>query len=163
MHTYSNFGINDFVVCLGYKGYMIKSTSPTITSTRRRTFDLAANEMSVHSNTSEPWRVTLIDTGLNTMTGGRLRRVLDYVDNDFCFTYGDGLANLDVDALIDRHRRSGVIATVTAVKPPGRFGTLHLSVDRSILSQRKLRAMAAGSAVAFSLSRHFSVLKATHR
>jgi glucose-1-phosphate cytidylyltransferase len=131
MHIYSGFGINDFVVCLGYKGYLIKEYFANYyLHSSDVTFDLAANEISVHSNTSEQWRVTLIDTGLNTMTGGRLRRVLDFVDDDFCFTYGDGLANLDVDALIDRHRRSGVIATVTAVKPPGRFGTLHLSGDR---------------------------------
>ena len=132
MKIYSAHGINHFVVCLGYMGYVIKEYFANYyLHSSDVTFDLATNEMEVHQNSAEPWRVTLVDTGLETMTGGRLRRVHRYLDGqEFCFTYGDGVANIDVTALVAHHRASRTLATVTAVQPPGRFGTLHLEGDR---------------------------------
>jgi len=127
MKIYAAHGITDFVICLGYKGYMIKEYFANYyLHTCDITFDLAGGDMEIHRSTTEPWRVTLVDTGEQTMTGGRLRRVLPYVSDDeaFCFTYGDGVSDLDIGALIEFHRRSGRIATVTAVQPPGRFGTM---------------------------------------
>lgn len=132
MKIYSAHGIDEFVICLGYKGYLIKEYFANYyLHTCDVSFDLARNEMEVHRSDAEPWRVTLIDTGEQTMTGGRLRRALDYVgDEDFCFTYGDGVASVDISALIAFHREQGCIATVTAVRPPGRFGALDLEGDR---------------------------------
>jgi glucose-1-phosphate cytidylyltransferase len=126
MKMYSAHGIEDFVICLGYKGYVIKEYFANYyLHTCDVSFDLARGAMEVHRSETEPWRVTLVDTGESTMTGGRLRRVLPYVgDEEFCFTYGDGLADVDIAALIDFHRRQGRRATVTAVQPPGRFGAL---------------------------------------
>jgi glucose-1-phosphate cytidylyltransferase len=133
MKLYSACGVTDFVVCLGYKGYLIKEYFAHYYLHRSDvTFDLANNAMETHQNLAEPWRVTLVDTGQETQTGGRLKRVLPYVADDeaFCFTYGDGLADLDVAAVVDFHRRQGVLATLTAVQPPGRFGSLALAGDR---------------------------------
>lgn len=132
MKIYSAHGIDEFVICLGYKGYLIKEYFANYyLHTCDVSFDLAKGEMEVHRSDTEPWRVTLIDTGEQTMTGGRLRRALPYVgDEDFCFTYGDGVASIDVSALIAFHREQGRIATVTAVRPPGRFGALDLEGDR---------------------------------
>jgi glucose-1-phosphate cytidylyltransferase len=132
MKIYSAHGIDEFVICLGYKGYLIKEYFANYyLHTCDVSFDLARNEMEVHRSDAEPWRVTLIDTGEQTMTGGRLKRALAYVgDEDFCFTYGDGVASIDVSALIAFHREQGRIATVTAVRPPGRFGALDLEGDR---------------------------------
>jgi glucose-1-phosphate cytidylyltransferase len=132
MKMYSSYGINEFVICLGYRGYMIKEYFANYhLHTSDVTFDVAANRMQVHRTTTEPWTVTLIDTGTGTMTGGRLRRVLDYVgDEDFCFTYGDGVADIDMGALIETHRQHGTIATVTAVQPLGRFGSMRVEGDR---------------------------------
>lgn len=133
MKLYSACGVTDFVVCLGYKGYLIKEYFAHYYLHRSDvTFDLANNAMEIHQNLAEPWRVTLVDTGQETQTGGRLKRVLPYVADDeaFCFTYGDGLADLDVAAVVDFHRRQGVLATLTAVQPPGRFGSLALAGDR---------------------------------
>jgi glucose-1-phosphate cytidylyltransferase len=132
MKMYSSYGLNDFVICLGYRGYMVKEYFANYyLHTADITFDIAANSMEVHQAQAEPWRVTLIDTGDDTMTGGRLRRVLPYVgDDDFCFTYGDGVADVDMDALIAFHRASGTLATVTAVQPSGRFGSMRLDADR---------------------------------
>jgi glucose-1-phosphate cytidylyltransferase len=131
MKMYSSYNINEFVICLGYRGYMIKEYFANYyLHTSDVTFDVARNSMKVHHTTTDPWIVTLIDTGTDTMTGGRLRRVLDYVgDEDFCFTYGDGVADLDVKALIDTHRDHGTIATVTAVQPVGRFGSMRIVGD----------------------------------
>jgi glucose-1-phosphate cytidylyltransferase len=134
MKIYSGHGITDFIVCLGYKGYVIKEFFANYyLHSCDVTFDLARNAVEVHQSTAEPWRVTLVDTGAATMTGGRLRRVLDYVaGEDFCFTYGDTVADVDVACLIEHHRRSGRLATVTGVQPPGRFGALRIEGDRVV-------------------------------
>jgi glucose-1-phosphate cytidylyltransferase len=132
MKIYAAHGIEEFVICLGYKGYLIKEYFANYyLHTCDVSFDLASGSMEVHRSATEPWRVTLVDTGENTMTGGRLKRVLSYVgEEDFCFTYGDGLADIDISALIAFHRRHGALATVTAVQPPGRFGALDVDGDR---------------------------------
>jgi len=128
MKIYSTYGVNDFIICLGYKGYMIKEYFANyFLHMSDVTFDMQQNRMEVHQASAEPWRVTLIDTGDATMTGGRLKRVAAYVgDEDFCFTYGDGLCDVDVSKLIAFHRAQDTLATVTAVQPPGRFGALDL-------------------------------------
>lgn len=129
MKIYSAHGITDFIICCGYKGYMIKEFFLNyFTHMSDITVDLEHNTLEVHSRKSEPWRVTLVDTGENTMTGGRLKRVANYLtgEADFCFTYGDGVSNVDVTALIASHRESGRSATVTAVRPPGRYGALEV-------------------------------------
>lgn len=126
MKHYSMFGINDFIVCCGYKGYIIKEYfSNYFLHSADVTFSLATNEMTVHNRQSEPWTVTLVDTGENTMTGGRLRRVSNYLDEQtFCFTYGDGLSNVNISNLIDFHHSQGTLATMTGVQPPGRYGAI---------------------------------------
>jgi glucose-1-phosphate cytidylyltransferase len=131
MKIYSAHGLNDFVVCCGYKGDMIKNYfRDYIFSMSDVTFDLRGNRMELHRNGVEPWNVTLVDTGEKTMTGGRVKRVKKYVgDETFCLTYGDGVANLDITGLIDCHRRSDALATVTAVREPGRFGALSLMAE----------------------------------
>jgi glucose-1-phosphate cytidylyltransferase len=129
MKIYSAHGVNDFVICCGYKGYLIKEYFANyVLHMSDVTFDMANNAMDVHQQNAEPWRVTLVDTGEDTMTGGRLKRVADYLQSDdaFCFTYGDGLADVDVAASIEFHRGHGKLATVTAVQPPGRYGALQL-------------------------------------
>jgi glucose-1-phosphate cytidylyltransferase len=132
MKIYAAHGIEEFVICLGYKGYLIKEYFANYyLHTCDVSFDLAAGDMEVHRSATEPWRVTLVDTGDNTMTGGRLKRALPYIgDEDFCFTYGDGLADIDISALIAFHREQKCIATVTAVQPPGRFGALDIEGRR---------------------------------
>jgi len=139
MKIYSTHGLNDFVVCLGYKGYMIKEYFANyFLHMSDVTFDLSSNSMTVHQNSAEPWRVTLVDTGEDTMTGGRLRRVSDYIGNEpFCFTYGDGVGDVNVADLVAFHRGHGGLATVTAVQPPGRFGTLSLSGERIVGFEEK--------------------------
>ncbi len=132
MKSYSAHGVNDFVICCGYKGYLIKEYFANyFLHMSDVTFDMAKNEMKVHQQKAEPWRVTLVDTGDDTMTGGRLRRVADYVkgDESFCFTYGDGLSNVDIRASIAFHKQHGKLATVTAVQPPGRYGALQRDGD----------------------------------
>ena len=127
MKQYSAHGIQDFVICLGYKGYAIKDFFANyFLHTSDVTFDMRNNQMEVHQNYSEPWRVTLVDTGEETMTGGRLRRVGRFLEEDeaFCFTYGDGVSDLDIGALVAFHKQHGKYATVTAVQPPGRYGAL---------------------------------------
>jgi glucose-1-phosphate cytidylyltransferase len=127
MKSYSAHGVNDFVICCGYKGYLIKEYFANyFLHMSDVTFDMTNNQMEVHQKHAEPWKVTLIDTGENTQTGGRLRRVKDYIENDqaFCFTYGDGVSNVDIRASIEFHRHHGKLATVAAVLPPGRFGAL---------------------------------------
>jgi len=128
MKIYSAHGIDEFVVCLGYRGYMIKEYFANYyLHMGDVTFDLKDNRMEVHQSGAEPWKVTLIDTGPDTMTGGRLKRVLPYVDGDeFCFTYGDGVSDVDLPALLAFHRAHGRLATVTAVQPSGRFGALDI-------------------------------------
>lgn len=127
MKMYSAHGVNDFVICCGYKGYMIKEYFANyFLHTSDVTFDLTCNRMEVHEQHAEPWRVTLVDTGEATMTGGRLKRVATYLkgEESFCFTYGDGVSDLDIGATIAFHKRHGKQATVTAVRPPGRYGAL---------------------------------------
>ena len=132
MKLYSHHGVNDFVICLGYRGYVIKEYFANyFLHTSDVTFDLAENRMEVRHRHCEPWRVTLVDTGEHTQTGGRLRRVREYVGDDaFCFTYGDGLADVDIAALVRFHREQRRLATVTAVQPPGRFGALDIAGAR---------------------------------
>ncbi|WP_234679581.1 glucose-1-phosphate cytidylyltransferase [Bradyrhizobium monzae] len=128
MKMYSGHGIDDFVICLGYKGYLIKEYfSNYFLHTSDVTFSMRENSMEIHQKFAEPWRVTLVDTGELTMTGGRLKRVAPYLDNEsFCFTYGDGVADINISALIAKHREAGRLATVTAIQPPGRYGALHI-------------------------------------
>jgi glucose-1-phosphate cytidylyltransferase len=127
MKIYAAHGITEFVVCLGYRGYVIKEYFANYgLHVSDVTFDLADNRMEVHQTDAEPWKVTLVDTGDATETGGRLQRVLGYLDDEFCFTYGDGVADIDIAALIEAHRAGGRLATITAVQPPGRFGALEL-------------------------------------
>jgi glucose-1-phosphate cytidylyltransferase len=132
MKIYAAHGHSDFVVCLGYKGYIIKEYFANyFLHMADVTFDLAENRMEVHQKASEPWRVTLVDTGDSSQTGGRLKRVEKYVAGEpFCLTYGDGVANVDIGKLVTHHRAGKRIATVTAVRPPGRFGALALDGDR---------------------------------
>ena len=128
MKIYAKYGITEFIVCLGYKGYLIKEYFANyFLHTSDVTIDLAKNAVEVHQRNAEPWRVTLIDTGESTMTGGRLKRVAPFLSEDFCLTYGDGLANVDIAKLIAFHKASGTLATLTAVQPPGRFGALDIT------------------------------------
>jgi glucose-1-phosphate cytidylyltransferase len=129
MKIYAAHGVKEFVICLGYKGYVIKEFFANYyLHTCDLSFDLSQGDVHVHRSSTEPWKVTLVDTGEDTGTGGRLRRVLPYVgDEEFCFTYGDGLADVDITALIAYHREQGALATVTAVQPPGRFGAVELN------------------------------------
>ncbi|MGY2078774.1 glucose-1-phosphate cytidylyltransferase [Modestobacter sp. SYSU DS0657] len=135
MKTYSAHGINDFVICCGYKGSYIKEYFASYALRMSDvTIDLAKNQIDVHSAKAEDWRVTLVDTGDSTMTGGRLRRVADHIgDETFCFTYGDGVADVDVTELIRFHHQEGREATMTAVQPPGRFGAIVLSEDQTAI------------------------------
>jgi glucose-1-phosphate cytidylyltransferase len=128
MKIYSHYGINDFIICLGYKGYVIKEYfSNYFLHKSDVTFCMRENKMEIHQKYAEPWNITLVDTGENTMTGGRLRRVAPYIgDETFCFTYGDGVSDVDISRLITHHRLSDRQATVTAIQPPGRFGARHI-------------------------------------
>jgi glucose-1-phosphate cytidylyltransferase len=135
MKMYSYYGVNDFVICCGYKGYVIKEYFANyFLHMSDVTFDMAKNSMEVHQRNAEPWKVTLIDTGEDTLTGGRLKRVADYVvdESEFCFTYGDGVSDIDIGKLIDFHKKHGKLATVTAVQPPGRYGALDRNGDQVI-------------------------------
>lgn len=133
MKIYSSHGVNDFIICCGYKGYLIKEYFANyFLHMSDVTIDMQHNKMEVHHRNAEPWRVTLVDTGDNTQTGGRLRRIANYLDNEeaFCFTYGDGVADIDIKALIDFHKAHGKFSTITAVLPPGRYGALARSGDQ---------------------------------
>jgi glucose-1-phosphate cytidylyltransferase len=132
MKIYAAHGVQEFVICLGYKGYLIKEFFANYhLHTCDVSFDLSHGGIEIHRSMTEPWKVTLVDTGEGTMTGGRLKRVLPYVgEEDFCFTYGDGLADIDITALTAHHREQGTLATVTAVQPPGRFGAVELNGTR---------------------------------
>jgi glucose-1-phosphate cytidylyltransferase len=129
MKTYSHYGINDFIICCGYKGYVIKEYFANYFLHQSDvTFEMKNNKMTVHEDRAEPWKVTLVDTGDNSMTGGRLKRVLPYIKDEeaFCFTYGDGVADIDIKSLINFHKSHGKQATLTATFPPGRFGALNI-------------------------------------
>jgi len=135
MKFYSSFGINDFIICCGYKGYVIKEYFANyFLHMSDVTFNMVENKMEVHSNNSEPWKVTLIDTGEQTMTGGRLKRVREFVKDDeaFCFTYGDGLCDVNVTDLIAFHKAEGRLATLIATRPPGRYGALNLDGEKRV-------------------------------
>lgn len=135
MKIYSQFGVNEFIICCGYKGYSIKEYFINYFSHQSDiTINLKDNSSIIHKKRAEPWSVTLVDTGANTMTGGRLARVKDFLskDEDFFFTYGDGLGNIDIDELLKLHKKHGKLATLTSVKPPGRFGALDISNEKVI-------------------------------
>jgi len=137
MKIFSHYGLNDFIICLGYKGSVIKEYFANYFLYKSDiTFDLKKNNMEILKNGVEPWKVTLVDTGEGTMTGGRIKRVKDYIGNDtFCMTYGDGVSNIDIEKLIQFHKNQQALATLTAVQPPGRFGTFNLgSQDFKITS-----------------------------
>ncbi len=139
MKIYSAYGINDFIICLGYKGYYIKQYFASYTLNKSDvTFDLIKNNMEVHKNGTEPWKVTLVDTGENTMTGGRLKRVKEYIgDETFCLTYGDGVSNINIKQLVNFHHKQKALATLTAVQPPGRFGAFKLEDKKNRIESFK--------------------------
>lgn len=139
MKQYSHYGFHDFVICLGYKAYVIKEYfSDYFLHTSDITFDLANNRMTVHNNFSEPWKVTLVDTGLNTMTGGRVKRIQEYVgDEPFMLTYGDGVSDVDINKLVEFHKSHGKIATMTAINAGQRFGVLEVGGDNTIHAFRE--------------------------
>jgi len=134
MKIYSAHGINDFIICAGYKGYVIKEYFANyFLHMSDVTFDMSSNTMEVHRKKAEPWKVTIVDTGEETMTGGRLGRVADYLDNEpFCFTYGDGVGDVNITELIDFHIKKGLEATLTAVQPPGRYGALAIGANDEV-------------------------------
>ena len=136
MKIYSHYGFNDFVICLGFKGYMIKEYfSNYFLHMSNVTFDMANNSMEVHEQYAEPWRVTLVDTGMDCMTGGRVKRVAPYLEGEtFMLTYGDGVADVDIRSLVEFHRRHGKAATVTSTQPSGRFGALKMADDGRVLA-----------------------------
>jgi glucose-1-phosphate cytidylyltransferase len=139
MKIYSHHGINDFIICCGYKGYIIKEYFANyFLHTSDVTFDMQSNKMQVHQKYSEPWKVTLVDTGIDTMTGGRLKRVAEYIGNEtFCFTYGDGLADIDINKLINFHKQQKALATLTGIQTLGRFGALDIKNDRVVKFKEK--------------------------
>ena len=139
MKIYSAHGVSDFIICLGYKGYAIKEYFANyFLHVSNVTFDLAKNDMVVHQHNAESWKVTLVDTGDSAMTGGRLKNVRSYLDNeDFCFTYGDGLGDVDIGELIKLHKSEGALATLTAVQPPGRFGAIKTDKNKIVGFQEK--------------------------
>jgi len=139
MKIYSAHGINEFVICCGYKGYVVKEYFANyFLHMSDVTFDMKNNKMQVNQKFAEPWKVTLVDTGLNTMTGGRLKKIKKYLDNEtFCFTYGDGLVNIDLKKLIKFHKNNKSFVTLTAVQPPGKYGALNLKKERVVKFQEK--------------------------
>ncbi|HCC81068.1 MULTISPECIES: glucose-1-phosphate cytidylyltransferase [unclassified Methylophaga] len=139
MKQYSHYGVNEFIICLGYKGYVVKEYFANyFLHMSDVTFDMANNEMQVHEKHVEPWKITLIETGEDTQTGGRLKKVRDYIGNEtFCFTYGDGVSNINIQKLIEFHQSHGKLATVTAIQPPGRYGALNLNSERVEQFQEK--------------------------
>lgn len=139
MKIYSTYGLDDFIVCCGYKGNVIKEYfSNYYLQKSDVTFDLKNNKMEIHQNDVEPWKITLVDTGLETMTGGRLKRVSEYIgEGTFCMTYGDGVSDIDINKLIQFHNNQKTLATLTAVQPPGRFGTFNLGYQEAKVSSFK--------------------------
>jgi glucose-1-phosphate cytidylyltransferase len=146
MKIYSAHGVNDFVVCAGYKGYMIKEYFANyFLHMSDVTLDLKDNSMKIHASAAEPWRVTIVDTGIDTMTAGRLKRVRDYLDGEtFCMTYGDCLSSIDIGELVESHRRERALATLTAVQPPGRFGALALDDKHNRIESFKEKPLGDG-------------------
>jgi glucose-1-phosphate cytidylyltransferase len=136
MKIYSSYGFNDFVICLGYKGYVIKEYFANYFLHQSNvTFDVKNNTMQIHDSQAEPWKVTLVDTGINTMTGGRIKRIKNYIDNQpFLLTYGDGVGNIDIKQLVDFHQENAKLLTVTAVQPSGRFGALQIEKNQQVSS-----------------------------
>ncbi len=136
MKIYSSHGFNDFVICLGYKGYVIKEYFANYFLHQSNvTFDVKNNTMQIHDSQAEPWKVTLVDTGINTMTGGRIKRIKNYIDNQpFLLTYGDGVGNIDIKKLVDFHHENEKLLTVTAVQPSGRFGALQIEKNLQVSS-----------------------------
>lgn len=136
MKIYSHYGFNDFIICLGYKGYVVKEYfSHYFLHTSDVTIDMVKNETTIHTTSSEPWMVTLVDTGLETMTGGRLKKIEKYIGSEtFMMTYGDGVGNIDINNLVKFHQKNKLFATVTAVQPLGRFGSLDIGEDDRIIS-----------------------------
>jgi glucose-1-phosphate cytidylyltransferase len=138
MKTYGTHGINDFVICLGYKGYIIKEFFANyFLHSSDVTIDIQKNNVEVHSVNAEPWKITLVDTGENTMTGGRVKKIQKYVDDTFCLTYGDGVTDLNICELINHHKKQNVFGTITAVQPPGRFGSLVIENQKVVKFQEK--------------------------
>lgn len=133
MKIYSSYGIKDFVICAGYKGYLIKEYFANyFLHNSDVTFNLKTNQMDIHNTSSEDWKVTIIDTGENSQTGGRLKRAKDYINGTFCFTYGDGLADIDIKKLIEFHKSQNKIATMSVVQPPGRYGSVELKDNNAV-------------------------------
>lgn len=149
MKIYSAYGLNDFVICLGYKGHIIKEYfSNYFLHMSDVTYDLKNNSMQVHNNSVEPWKVTLVDTGEKTMTGGRIKRIKDYVGKEtFCLTYGDGVSDVNIKELIAFHRRQNTLATLTAVQPPGRFGAFKLNHDSCMIRTFKEKPLGDGAMI----------------
>ena len=147
MKIYSAHGLNDFIICLGYKGHIIKEYfSKYLLYRSDVTFNLRNNNMHIHKNETEPWKVTLVDTGKKSMTGGRIKRVKDYIGEEtFCLTYGDGVTNLDIDELIQFHRKQKVLATLTAVQSPGRFGAFKLNENQNKITAFKEKPKGDGA------------------
>jgi glucose-1-phosphate cytidylyltransferase len=147
MKIYSAYDVNEFIICCGYKGYVIKEYfSDYYLHMSDVTFDVKNNKMEVHQNTAEPWKVTLVDTGDGTMTGGRLKRVKEYIGYEtFCMTYGDGVGNIDIKRLIHFHREQKTLATLTAVQPPGRFGTFNLAQGQTRISSFREKPQGDGA------------------
>lgn len=141
MKIYTSHGINDFIICLGYKGYVIKEYFANYALHMSDvSYDMRENKIEIHHKYVEPWKVTLVETGENSMTGGRLRRVKKYLgDEDFCFTYGDGVSNINIQETINLHRKQGRLATVSAVQPPGRFGAIRHDAGRVVSFEEKPR------------------------
>lgn len=150
MKYYSEFGFNDFIICCGYKGYVIKEYFADYYLHRSDvTFDFSAeNRMTVHSNVAEPWRVTIVDTGLNTQTGARIKRVQKYIgDEPFMLTYADGVSNVDLNVLLAQHRESGKVVTFTGIQPGGRFGVLDLDDGRNTVIAFREKAKEDGGRI----------------
>ena len=147
MKIYSAAGINDFIICLGYKGYVIKEYFATYSLHMSDvTFDMRKNKTEIHQNGAEPWRITLVDTGKDTMTGGRIKRIKEYIgDETFCLTYGDGVTDLDLRKLITFHQQQKTLATLTAVQPPGRFGAFSLERSQNKISTFKEKPQGDGA------------------
>lgn len=149
MKIYSAYGLNDFIICIGYKGHIIKEYfSNYFLYMSDVTYDLKNNSMQVHNNDVEPWKVTLVDTGEKTMTGGRIKRIKDYVGKEtFCLTYGDGVSDVNIKELISFHRRQNTLATLTAAQPPGRFGAFKLNPDNCMIRTFKEKPLGDGAMI----------------
>ena len=147
MKIYSTYDINDFIICLGYKGHIIKKYFADYAMLKSDlTFNLRENNMQIHKNGTDPWQVTLVDTGQNSMTGGRIKRVASHIGNErFCMTYGDGVANINIDHLIEFHVSQGRLATLTAVQPPGRFGAFSLESGEDYIETFKEKPQGDGA------------------